>query len=155
MKLKEEVYLIEIVKGLCVTVKHLVKSIFFIEKCSTAEYPEEKKVMPERYRGRHRLTLREDGSPRCVACFMCATACPADCIYIEAGEHADKRVEKYPVRFEIDILRCVFCGFCVEACPVDAIRMDTGKFELADTTRKALIYKKEYLLKDSVASKVK
>jgi NADH-quinone oxidoreductase subunit I len=74
----------------------------------------------------HRLVPREDGTPRCVACFMCQTACPARCIHIVAGETDDRSIEKFPMIFEIDELRCVVCGLCVEACPCDAIRMDTG-----------------------------
>ena len=89
----------------------------------TINYPEERRRYSDRYRGAHILTARQDGSPRCVACYMCATACPADCIYIESGEHADPLIEKFPTRFEIDMLRCVFCGYCVEACPEEAIIM--------------------------------
>ena len=71
------------------------------------------------------MTLREYSSVRCTACFLCATARPAQCIYIEAGEAPDPHIEKFPVRYEIDTLRCIYCGLCVEACPCDAIRMDT------------------------------
>jgi NADH-quinone oxidoreductase subunit I len=90
---------------------------------ATIRYPEERRAYSDRYRGAHILTVRDDGSPRCVACYMCATACPADCIYIEPAEHPDPLIEKYPARFEIDMLRCVFCGFCVDACPEEAIIM--------------------------------
>jgi NADH-quinone oxidoreductase subunit I len=142
MKRKEEmtwwerVYLPEIFRGLAVTSYHFWRNLslhvlhtlgYATDKRAayTTQYPEERKRYPDVYRGSHRLTLKEDGSVRCTACFLCATACPANCIYIEAGEHPDPTVEKFPLRYEIDTLRCIYCGMCVEACPCDAIRMDT------------------------------
>jgi NADH-quinone oxidoreductase subunit I len=95
----------------------------------------------------HRLVPRPDGRPRCVACYMCATACPAQCIYIEAGEYDEEAIEKYPVRFEIDELRCIVCGFCVEACPKDAIRMDTGTHAPAVLSRPLAVFDKQALVK--------
>ncbi len=109
-------------RGLGVTFGRMVENVTGKVE-ATINYPEERRAYSERYRGAHILTAREDGSPRCVACYMCATACPADCIYIEPGEHPDPLIEKYPKRFEIDMLRCVFCGFCVDACPEEAIIM--------------------------------
>ena len=120
------------------------------EGVTTISYPEQKRPYPERFRGVHRLTQRDDGSPRCVACLCCSTACPAQCIYIEAGEYpqGDKRrgYERYPVRFVIDELRCIFCGYCVEACPCDAIRMDTGAHAAPYDSRDQFIYEKDLLI---------
>ena len=146
MTFTEGLYLVEIVKGLGVTMGHMLKNIVHQENIPTMEYPEERRVMPARFRGRHRLMKRPDGSPRCVACYCCATACPAKCITIVAGESPDPAIEKYPVRFDIDMLRCVFCGMCVEACPCDAIRMDTGWFTPPEDTREKLIYTIDRLL---------
>src|SRR5262245_27637962 len=132
----ERLYLWDVLRGIRVTTGHFLRNLalhtlhlFGIARdrraAVTTQYPEERKVYPDGYRGAHRLTLKPDGSVRCTACFLCATACPAKCINIEAGEHPDPQVEKFPVRYEIDTLQCIYCGMCVEACPCDAIRMDT------------------------------
>jgi NADH-quinone oxidoreductase subunit I len=117
---------------------------------TTISYPEQKRPYPARFRGVHRLTTREDASMRCVACLCCSTACPAQCIFIEAGEYpeGDKRrgYERYPVKFVIDELRCIFCGYCVEACPCDAIRMDTGMHAAPYDSRDQFIYDRDLLL---------
>ncbi|OQW46313.1 MAG: NADH-quinone oxidoreductase subunit I [Proteobacteria bacterium SG_bin7] len=112
-----------IFSGLWLTLKKFFGNLIHQEKMPTLNYPEEINQYSPRFKGNHILTVKKDGSLRCTACMLCATACPAECISIVAGEHQDKKVEKYPVRYEIDILRCVFCGFCEEACPVDAVRM--------------------------------
>ncbi len=136
LTLAERLYLPEVLRGIGVTTGHFVRNLtlhtlhlFGLARdrraAVTTQYPEERKVYGLGYRGAHRLTLKPDGSVRCTACFLCATACPAKCIHIEAGEHPDPQVEKYPVRYEIDTLQCIYCGMCVEACPCDAIRMDT------------------------------
>lgn len=136
MNLAEQVYLPEVLKGLVVTNYHFLRNLALHaahalgfartrRAAVTVQYPEERKRYPDAFRGSHRLTLRPDGGVRCTACYLCATACPAQCIYIEAGEHPDPHIEKFPLRYEIDSLRCIYCGLCVEACPCDAIRMDT------------------------------
>ncbi len=112
-----------IFSGLWLTLKKLLRNLFHQDKMPTLNYPEEINQYSPRFKGNHILTVKKDGSLRCTACMLCATACPAECISIVAGEHQDKKVEKYPVKYEIDILRCVFCGYCEEACPVDAVRM--------------------------------
>ncbi len=152
----QKTYYPELWKGLVVTSRH-----FFVNMSRhigramglktaapmvTIQYPEEKRWISPRWRGLHRLMLRPDGAPRCVACMMCETACPTECIYITAGESADGRIEKYPVAFEIDLLRCCFCGLCVEACPEDAIRMDTGIIDLGGYTRGEFYLDREFLL---------
>lgn len=142
---EDTTFLAATAKGLAITLKHFARNLFLPMKklternaagaptdqqwrseIETVQYPEEKVTYPERYRGLHRLMLRDDGNVRCVACMCCPTVCPAHCITIIPAETDDKGVEKKPAVFEIDELRCVVCGLCVEACPCDAIRMDTG-----------------------------
>ena len=158
----ERFYLREAVKGMAVISRHFFKNLFGfrdpnpeildrvgqgVNMVTTINYPEEQKPYPPGYRGMHRLVPRIDGRPRCVACYMCATACPAQCIYIEAGEYDGDHIEKYPIRFEIDELRCIVCGFCVEACPKDAIRIDTGTHAPAVLSRPLAVFDKTALLK--------
>ncbi len=133
LSLMERVYLPEVVKGMFLTLGHLLHNLTHMKDLPIISYPEVKRVYSERFRGRHILTTREDGTTRCVACYMCSTACPAECITIEAGEDARTR-EKFPVRYDIDLLRCIFCGYCVDACPEDAIYM-TRDYEMAIDTR--------------------
>jgi NADH-quinone oxidoreductase subunit I len=157
LTLGERVYLPEVLRGLGITSRHFLVNLTLhlahlvgLKRSSRAavtfQYPEERRPLARRHRSRHRLTVREDGSPRCVACMMCETICPAFCIFIVAGEHPDPGIEKYPRVFDIDYSKCVFCGFCVEACPEDAIRMDTGILELAAGSRAELVFGKEQLL---------
>ena len=145
--LKEKLYLPAIVGGMKVTFSHFFKNLKNTSNIKTLCYPEQKpKDITDRYRGVHRLTKREDESVRCVACFMCSTACPADCIFIEATEREDGIDEKMPKKFSIDLLECVFCGSCVEACPCDAIRMDTGIFSFVKKKREDFVVDIDTLL---------
>ena len=133
-----------ILLGLWVTLSNLLRTLFR-RQASTIQFPEQKRSHSARYRGTHILTVREDGTPKCVACYMCATVCQAECIYIEAGERPEKDIEKYPTRFEIDLLRCVYCGFCVDACPEEAILM-SGENDLVGTSREELIIDRDRLM---------
>jgi NADH-quinone oxidoreductase subunit I len=119
---------------------------------ATLEYPEQKMVYPERFRGLHRLMTRDDGQVRCVACMCCPTVCPAHCITIVAEEAPDGTIEKRPAIFEIDELRCVVCGLCVEACPCDAIRMDTGEHARPTEDRAVAIETKESMMARGIRS---
>lgn len=132
----QRLYLVEVFKGMAVTLRHFLGNLFRRKYTVTVEWPEVRREYSERMRGKHILLTREDGSPRCVACYMCETACPADCISIEAEEDPDGSVEfeKRPSVFTIDLLRCVFCGFCVDACPKEAIVM-SRQHEMAFTGR--------------------
>ena len=142
----EQLYFIEIAKGLASTFKHVWRNITNPGTMPTLEYPEQKPDIPRDYRSQHRLMKRPDGESRCVACFMCSTACPARCINIVAEESEDKHIEKKPAVFEIDLLLCIYCGLCVEACPCDAIRMDTKKAIIVDDARSKFIIDKDKLM---------
>ena len=141
-------YLLEVFKGLFITMRHLIKNMLAPSKMMTYNYPEEKKPIGPVHRSEHRLMQREDGTVRCTACMLCATVCPAHCIHIEAAEGNIPEKEKYPQKFTIDLLRCVYCGYCVEACPCDAIRMDTGKPVSPEYSREGFIKDINYLLKN-------
>ncbi|MBL8325180.1 MAG: 4Fe-4S binding protein [Rubrivivax sp.] len=154
----ERVYLLEVVRGLAITggvfLRNMGKWITGRKGAVTAYYPEEIRADYARHnRGKHVLVRREDGSPQCVACNMCATVCPARVIEIEAHhDPADTAHPKSPARFEIDYSRCIFCGLCVEACPEDAIRMAKEVPNLPGPDRHAMWIGKEELLNWQPAS---
>ncbi len=130
-------------KGFSVTLRNMFR------KTVTEAYPDAPVNFQPRYRGIHVLHRDEQGLEKCVGCFLCAAACPAQCIYIEAAENtAAKRIsagERYASVYNIDYSRCIFCGYCVESCPTDAITHGHG-FELATYDINALVYRKEQLL---------
>jgi len=146
LSLGEASYLVEILKGMYLTMSHVVKNLLDQDRFRTIEYPDMRKPMDARYRGAHRLMLRPDGKVKCVACMCCPTVCPAQCITIIAGEDPNDPAEKFPVEFDIDMLRCIYCGFCVEACPKDAIRMDTKIYEINAYTRQDMVHNKAYMV---------
>jgi NADH-quinone oxidoreductase subunit I len=135
----ERLYLPALFAGLQTTVSHL-----FMPKV-TVQFPEEQPVLPPNYRGVHRLNRDEQGRVKCVACYMCSTACPAHCIDIVAAPAPWPDREKYPATFVIDELRCIYCGMCEEACPCDAIEL-TSLFDLTGLSREEMMFDKEKLL---------
>lgn len=137
-----KMYLPLFVQGLTITTRHL------FSKKVTVSFPEERPTVgnPLIYRGVHRLNKDEQGRVKCVACFLCATACPAHCIDIVGVESPWPDREKIPESFTIDELRCIFCGMCEEACPVDAIEL-TSLLDLTGRSREEMIFDKEKLLK--------
>jgi NADH-quinone oxidoreductase subunit I len=168
---EDTTFLAATAKGLGITLKHFARNLFLpLKKLSarntagapvderwrneieTVQYPEEKVTYPERFRGLHRLTLRDDGAVRCVACMCCPTVCPAHCITIIPAETDDRGIEKKPAVFEIDELRCVVCGLCVEACPCDAIRMDTGEHAKPVEDRARAIETRETMMARGIRS---
>lgn len=109
----------------------------------TVQYPDEKPYLAPRYRGRIILSRDPDGGERCVACYLCAVACPVDCISLQATE--DETGRRYPEFFRINFSRCIFFGYCEEACPTYAIQL-TPDFEICEYNRQNLVYEKEDLL---------
>ena len=154
----EAFYLPEVFKGLGTTLKHMAGSVGKWagagRKLKTLEYPDERREdfpveeggqhIPN-FRGVHRLNRDEDGRVRCVACFMCATACPANCIHITGPEAPWVEREKHPTQDDLDELRCIYCGMCEEACPVDAIEL-TQLYDVVGMSRQEMIFDKEKLL---------
>lgn len=134
---------IEFVKGLGVTLRAAFKPNV------TVQYPEERRPVARRFRGRHELRRYDNGLERCIGCALCAAACPSDAILVIAGENTDEERyspgERYAAVYEINMIRCIFCGYCQEACPTGAIVLRKD-FELADYHRDDFIYTKEMLL---------
>ena len=134
---------LEIVRGMWTT----FRSAF--EKPVTTQYPEVKRPMPRRFKGRHYLHRYENGLAKCIGCALCAAACPADAIFVEASENTDEKRfspgERYARNYEINMLRCIFCGYCAEACPTEAIVLEHD-FALAEHNRWDAVYTKERLL---------
>lgn len=150
----ERFYLNEAFKGFGTTLRHFFTSFGQGETSRAMQYPEQRREdMPveeggmekSNFRGFHRLNRDEEGRVKCVACMMCPTICPANCIHIEAAESPWDDREKYPAKFEIDELRCIFCGMCEEACPVDAIELTT-EYDFVGKTRQEMVFDKETLL---------
>ena len=128
--------------------KSLLRSMWMVfmhafHRRETVLYPEEKPKLPARWRGRIVLTRDPDGQERCVACYLCSSACPVSCIALQATE--DETGRRYPEFFRINFSRCIFCGMCEEACPTNSIQL-TPDFEMSEYNRQNLVYEKEHLL---------
>jgi NADH-quinone oxidoreductase subunit I len=146
LTLADKIFLPRIAAGLAVTARHMF-GVAFLNEAITVQYPEEQHVPSANYRGVHRLNKDEQGRIKCVACMLCATACPAHCIDIVGATAPETWMdrEKYPESFVIDELRCIYCGMCEEACPVEAIEL-TGLYDLTGLSREQMIFDKAKLL---------
>jgi NADH-quinone oxidoreductase subunit I len=131
-------YLTSILRGMSITLK------YFFRRKFTQRYPEVRFVPPEGYRGAPALVTDQNGREKCVACFLCEFVCPPRAITIEAGEMAGNPVEKFPRKFDINMLRCIYCGYCEEVCPEEAIFL-MNDYEVAGSRRTDLVHHKEKL----------